>query len=46
MRRQPSAVRDAVYGSAPASYTGQVAFRALLPCEGELEHLSRQGASM
>jgi salicylate hydroxylase len=32
-----SAVRDRVYGSAPASYTGQVAFRALIPCENELE---------
>ena len=41
-----SAVRDRVYGSAPASYTGQVAFRALIPCENELEHLSTQGASM
>jgi 2-polyprenyl-6-methoxyphenol hydroxylase-like FAD-dependent oxidoreductase len=41
-----SAVRDRVCGSAPASYTGQVAFRALIPCENELEHLSTQGASM
>ena len=41
-----SAVRDIVYGSAPASYTGQVAFRALIPCENQLEHLSTQGASM
>jgi salicylate hydroxylase len=41
-----SAVRDALCGSAPASYTGQVAFRALIPCEGDLSHLSAQGASM
>ena len=41
-----SAVRDTVHGSAPASYTGQVAFRALIPCENELEHLSAQGACM
>jgi salicylate hydroxylase len=41
-----SAVRDAVYGSAPASYTGQVAFRALISCENELEYFSKQGASM
>jgi hypothetical protein len=33
-------------GSAPASYTGQVAFRALIPRESQLEHLSTQGASM
>jgi len=37
-----SAVRDAVYGSAPASYTGQVAFRALIPCENELVPLSQK----
>ena len=30
----------------PRPYTGQVAFRALIPCENELEHLSTQGASM
>jgi 2-polyprenyl-6-methoxyphenol hydroxylase-like FAD-dependent oxidoreductase len=41
-----SAVRDTVHGSAPASYTGQVAFRALIPCDNKLEHLSAQGASM
>jgi len=41
-----AAVRDAVYGSAPASYTGQVAFRALIPCGSELEHFRTQGASM
>jgi 2-polyprenyl-6-methoxyphenol hydroxylase-like FAD-dependent oxidoreductase len=40
-----SAVRDTVHGSAPASYTGQVAFRALIPCDNELEHLSAQGAA-
>jgi len=41
-----SAVRDTVYGSAPASYTGQVAFRALIPVENESEHLRKQGACM
>jgi salicylate hydroxylase len=41
-----SVVRDTVYGSAPASYTGQVAFRALIPCGNALGHLSTQGASM
>lgn len=41
-----SAVRDTVYGSAPASYSGQVAFRALIPAENKSEHLRTQGACM
>ena len=41
-----SAVREAVYGSAPVSYSGQVAFRALIPCENDLPHLGAQGACM
>lgn len=41
-----SAVRDTVYGSTPASYTGQVAFRALIPIENQSEHLGTQGACM
>jgi hypothetical protein len=39
-----SAVREAVYGSAPVSYSGQVAFRALIPCQNDSPHLSAQGA--
>jgi 2-polyprenyl-6-methoxyphenol hydroxylase-like FAD-dependent oxidoreductase len=41
-----SAVREAVYGSAPVSYSGQVAFRALIPCENHLPHPGAQGACM
>jgi salicylate hydroxylase len=41
-----STVREAVYGSPPASYSGQVAFRALIPWENNLPHVGDQGACM
>lgn len=41
-----STVRDSVHGSAPASYSGQVAFRALVSLEGQSEAFKAEGASM
>lgn len=41
-----STVRDTVYESAPASYSGQVAFRALISLQQRSEQFGAEGASM
>ena len=41
-----STVRDTVHGSMPASYSGQVAFRALIFSDGPSEQFRAEGAAM